>query len=579
MATSGIVAGWAVFLSLSVLFGGSAAAMTVYVGPGAAGSGIAELMGFFNGIHVPQLIGIRTLIVKVLGTSLGVSASLAIGKEGPLAHIGAIVGIMVLYLPFDFVKYFQNDVCRRELAAAGAAAGVSAAFGSPIGGSLFVYEISRPSTYWSFGLTWKIFFCSSVSTFTLNILMCLMKGKDVSITNAGLIKFGEYDENPYKLADFPFFIILGVFGGLLGSFFIYVNFELNVIRKKYLLSKHMKVIETVALTALTATVLFVTPRMLSMSCMSQDESSVDAEHIQYLCPEGMYNPMATFLFNPEGTVIKNFLSKKAVFSYETLLLFFLIWFIFTIITYGTAVPAGLFLPGILIGCSLGRVLGLFIENYIVQEIHPSTYAIIGSAAMLAGYSRLSFSLAVIMLETTENVNLFLPIIFALFVSFAVSGIFNKSMYVNAVRSKNYPFLNENVPMCNELITAEQIMSMPVVTLHPKSSVSDIYRVLSDNPFDGYPITNSCNQVIGLIGRHSLLVILGNIEKLHLKAQTASNALKGGLGNVKITNKYLAINDNDTKSLNDTKSDELSNIDTDRLSKEENKKEEEDKATE
>jgi len=164
--------------------------------------------------------------------------------------------------------------------------------------------------------------------------------------------------------------------------------------------------------------------------------------------------MATFLFNPEGAVIKNFLSKKAVFSYETLLLFFLIWYIFTIVTYGTAVPAGLFLPGILIGCALGRVLGLFIENYIVQEIHPSTYAIIGAAAVLAGYSRLSFSLAVIMLETTENVNLFLPIIFALFVSTTTGSIYNASLYVNAIRSKKFPFLNEKVPMCNELITAE-----------------------------------------------------------------------------------------------------------------------------
>lgn len=83
---------------------------------------------------------------------------------------------MVLYMPFNFVKYFQNDYYKREVAAAGAAAGVSAAFGSPIGGSLLVYEISRPSTYWHFGLTWKIFFCSSISTFTLNILVCLKKG-------------------------------------------------------------------------------------------------------------------------------------------------------------------------------------------------------------------------------------------------------------------------------------------------------------------------------------------------------------------------------------------------------------------
>lgn len=88
---------------------------------------------------------------------------------------------------------------KREVAAAGAAAGVSAAFGAPIGGTLLIYEISRPSTYWSFALTWKIFFCSSMSTFTLNILICMLKGEDLSITNAGLIKFGEYDENPYKL--------------------------------------------------------------------------------------------------------------------------------------------------------------------------------------------------------------------------------------------------------------------------------------------------------------------------------------------------------------------------------------------
>lgn len=106
MKASGIGAAWAVFLALSVLFGGVAAVLTVYVGPGAAGSGIAELMGYFNGIHIDNLIGVRTLIVKILGTALGVAASLAIGKEGPLAHIGAIVGHMVLYMPFDFVKYF-----------------------------------------------------------------------------------------------------------------------------------------------------------------------------------------------------------------------------------------------------------------------------------------------------------------------------------------------------------------------------------------------------------------------------------------------------------------------------------------
>ena len=55
------------------------------------------------------------------------------------------------------------------------------------------------------------------------------------------------------------------------------------------------------------------------------------------------------------------MNKAAVFDYNPLLLHFLIWYLMTIITYGTAVPAGLFLPGILVGCALGRMLTLFLK--------------------------------------------------------------------------------------------------------------------------------------------------------------------------------------------------------------------------
>lgn len=186
-----------IFVLMSVAFGGLSALLVVYVGPGAAASGIAELIAYLNGINYPKFINYNTLFVKIFALSLSVSAGLCVGKEGPLAHIGAIIGVAVLYLPFNYLKKFRNEMSKREIACAGAAAGVSAAFGAPIGGTLFIYEMSRPSTFWSFELTWKIFFCSSISTFVLNILSCLKKGHDLSITNAGLIKFGSYDSTPY----------------------------------------------------------------------------------------------------------------------------------------------------------------------------------------------------------------------------------------------------------------------------------------------------------------------------------------------------------------------------------------------
>jgi H+/Cl- antiporter ClcA len=104
--TTHIGGAWMVFLIISLLFGGAAVLLTAFVGPGAAGGGTAELMGYLNGINYPQFISLRTLFVKIFALTLAVSSGLCIGKEGPLAHIGAIVGNAVVHLPFSWMKHF-----------------------------------------------------------------------------------------------------------------------------------------------------------------------------------------------------------------------------------------------------------------------------------------------------------------------------------------------------------------------------------------------------------------------------------------------------------------------------------------
>lgn len=83
------------------------------------------------------------------------------------------------------------------MAAAGTAAGVAAAFGSPIGGAMFAYEVAAPTVFWSFELTWMLFFTASISCFFVNILQAAVSGKGWDLTNAGVIKFGYFDNNNY----------------------------------------------------------------------------------------------------------------------------------------------------------------------------------------------------------------------------------------------------------------------------------------------------------------------------------------------------------------------------------------------
>ena len=121
-----------------------------------------------------------------------------------------------------------------------------------------------------------------------------------------------------------------------------------------------------------------------------------------------------------------------------------------------------------------------------------------------------------MLETTENVNLFLPIIFTLGISFTVGRLFNRSLYANALMFKSVPFLIEKVPEYNDSkrLNARKVMSSPVSSLSKKASVLSIAEVLKDTKFNGFPVIDSLygeNRLVGLITRHHLMVILNNLE--------------------------------------------------------------------
>jgi len=160
---SNLYEGWLFFTGISMVLIFISSMATVYYGPGAVGSGNAEIIAYLNGVNYPKLICFESLIVKIFGIIITVIGGLCVGKEGPLAHIGANVGALVPYFPLPRFDYLRNDWHKRELIAAGCSAGVATAFGAPIGGALFAYELSKPNTFWKFSVLWKSFFTCAIA--------------------------------------------------------------------------------------------------------------------------------------------------------------------------------------------------------------------------------------------------------------------------------------------------------------------------------------------------------------------------------------------------------------------------------
>jgi chloride channel 7 len=162
-----MASGWAFFMAYSVLFSSIGSILCVWWAPKSAGSGIPELIAYMNGIKTPGQFDLSTFFVKIIGCMSAQAAGLCLGQEGPLAHIGACAAMAVIYLPFPGFAPFHNDVYGRQFVAAGLAAGISCAFGAPIGGVLLAYELSVPNTFWKFEGLWKSFICCTTAVFML----------------------------------------------------------------------------------------------------------------------------------------------------------------------------------------------------------------------------------------------------------------------------------------------------------------------------------------------------------------------------------------------------------------------------
>ncbi|XP_038275323.1 H(+)/Cl(-) exchange transporter 7 isoform X1 [Dermochelys coriacea] len=511
---------WAILNSSVVMVG---SIIVAFIEPVAAGSGIPQIKCYLNGVKVPHVVRLKTLLIKVCGVILSVVGGLAVGKEGPMIHSGAVIAAGIsqgrstsLKRDFKIFEYFRRDTEKRDFVSAGAAAGVSAAFGAPVGGVLFSLE--EGASFWNQFLTWRIFFASMISTFTLNSILSFYHGNPWDLSSPGLINFGRFDSEKlgYTFQEIPIFIVMGVVGGILGAIFNALNYWLTMFRIRYIHRPCLQVIEAMLVAAVTAAVGFV------MIYCSSDCQPLQADSVTYplqlFCADGEYNSMATAFFNtPEKSVVSLFHNPPGSYNPMTLGMFTLMYFFLACWTYGLTVSAGVFIPSLLIGAAWGRLFGISLA-YLTSGVvwaDPGKYALMGAAAQLGGIVRMTLSLTVIMMEATGNVTYGFPIMLVLMTAKIVGDYFVEGLYDMHIQLQSVPFLHWEAPVTSHSLTAREVMSAPVTCLRRIEKVGTVVDILSDvsSNHNGFPVVESSPdpmQVAGLRGlilRSQLIVLL------------------------------------------------------------------------
>ena len=596
---------WALYVCACVAFVSVASALCVFWAPQAAGGGVTGVMAFLNGTAVPDLLGFKALVAKVIGVTCAVGSSLAVGPEGPMVHVGAAVAsCVVLAAPNRWLRdgeerdFFADEddddddddaedaedddvvdlserplipyprsedgdaprerrrsigddkarskakaarasrsresaknvlvdlashATRREFVSAGAAAGLAAAFGAPVGGVLFSLE--EASTYWSRKVMWRSFVCASAASITLS--MCRSTGDSGALF---LDSRAVRTQTPRDfLHQFPFFVATAVLGGVAGvAFNALTSFFARFIRPKHE-KKVARVLDCVLVVVVTVFTRFLFSSLGGRCVARPAVWAADDFGERWRCGDGEINDVASVLFGSPAEVIGRMLSmgelngKHATiatygFTAIGLTLSACAYLVLMAAAYGLAVPGGVFLPSVFLGACGGGAFGLALRGFLpaTWDVQPGVYALIGATATLAGVFRSSISLVVIMVEGTGGIAFAFPIIVAVAVSnatcaffFSKSSVSGSVYHLDLERNEKVVFLPGEPPRAFRALTARDLMCAgPVATVRAEGeTAARLARLLSASTHHGFPAVDEDGRLLGLSSRAQLDVLV------------------------------------------------------------------------
>ncbi len=361
---------------LPIGFGAIGASLAVFLvrrfAPEASGSGIPHLEAVLH--RYRELDWKRVLPVKFFGGALAIGAGLALGREGPTVQMGGTVGDAVS----RWLRAGSRD--RLTLIAAGAGAGLAAAFNAPLAGVIFVLEEVQKD------FRQAVFASAFIAAVVADIVTRFASGQ--------LPVFHIPSYPVPNLMALPVFAVLGIVAGLLGV--VYNRSLISSINLSARIPPKLAVTAAALIGAVVGLVAWFSP------------GAVGGGH----------------------SLAELFLERHTALA--AIPLWFLLRFVLSMASYGTGAPGGIFAPllvlGALLGLGVGEVTHLLFPHLVPV---PAIFAVVGMAAYFTAIVRAPLTGIVLIIEMTGNYAQMLPLLVACFCAYIVAeGMGELPIYEN-----------------------------------------------------------------------------------------------------------------------------------------------------
>ena len=336
---------------------------------------------------------------KYVGGLLAICPGLFLGREGPCIQMGAMVG-----QAFGDNLFHADPDDLKRLQGCGIAAGLSAAFSAPLAGVFFLVEEI------TFNFTPKEVLTALAAAMSSDLMTLFFFGTQPCLYLPL--------EKSLPLTSYWFVTIMGVALGLLAHLYQYCLLSLKPVYSK--LTKIPKIYHSII------------PLLLVIPIGLWNATLLGGSH-----------DFISSLFEP--IFMKNI--QTGTLSLMLLpLIWFIVRFIFSMISYGASVPGGIFMPILVLGALLGVIFAVIMIHFNIAP--KRCYGIIIVTSMCAYFGAIEkapFTALTLLTEMVGSVEQIFPMLITTFIAYFVLDLLGgKPIYAALRIQMNYHKLS-NLP--------------------------------------------------------------------------------------------------------------------------------------
>jgi CIC family chloride channel protein len=380
--------------------------------------------------------------VKALAAALSIGAGASVGPEDPSVQIGAGLGSM----GGQWLRLSDERV--RALVAAGAAGGIAAAFNAPIAGVFFALEIILGEISGS-----------ALGVVLLAAVISAVFTQAVSGTQPAF-RIPAYEFR--SAAELPLYLGLGLLAGPVAALYVRALYLAQDIFHAWRAPRWLKPAVAGLVVGLVGLAL---PQVMGVGYDT-------IEHLLAGAPVAL------------GLLLALLVGKLVL----------------TPVSIGGGFPGGVFAPSLFLGAALGAAYGTALDlAFPGLNVAPPAFALVGMAAVLAGAVHAPLTAILLLFEMTNDYRIILPLMFAVFVSLAISQRLQAdSVYTLGLARKGVRLERGRDVEVLEGLTVNEVMQPdpPVVT--EADSLNQASELLAQTRRQGLPVLNEAGELAGII---------------------------------------------------------------------------------